>query len=35
MSLTDRLGSERIFHDRQAGRRAADLDAATLRFRDE
>jgi SAM-dependent methyltransferase len=35
MSQSDRLDGERVFHDRQAGRRAADLDADALRFRDE
>jgi SAM-dependent methyltransferase len=31
----NRLGTEQAFHDRQAGRRAADLDAEALRFSDE
>jgi SAM-dependent methyltransferase len=34
MIPSDRLGSERIFHDLQAGRRAADLDTDSLRFND-
>jgi SAM-dependent methyltransferase len=35
MTLTERLGTERAFHDRQAGRRAAELDDDTLQFTDE
>ncbi len=34
MPQSDRLNSERRFHDRQAGRRAADLDADALCFHD-
>jgi SAM-dependent methyltransferase len=35
MTQPDRLDSERAFHDRQAGRRAAELDDDALRFTDE